>query len=90
MFLVDDIPIGIFCIGGDFFALDNRCPHAGASLAHGIVEGDTVACRIHHWRFSVRDGRYLDESCPKFDARSFPVRIVGGKVQIEIDASSLR
>ena len=88
MFLVEGIPVGIFCIRGEFFALDNRCPHAGASLAHGSIDGDTVACRIHHWRFCIRDGSYLDESRPQFNARSIPVRVVGAEVQVEIKAGS--
>lgn len=84
MFVVDENPIGIFCIDGEFFALDNRCPHAGASLAHGEIDGDTVACRIHHWRFCIRDGTYLDETCPDSNAHCFPVRVVGKEVQVEI------
>lgn len=84
MFVVDGVPIGIFRIAGEFFALDNRCPHAGASLAHGIVDGDTVTCRIHHWRFCIRDGTYLDESRPELNAHRFPIRVVGQNVQVEI------
>lgn len=84
MFVVDDVMIGVFLVDGEFFALDNRCPHAGASLAGGIVEGDVVRCRIHHWRFCIRDGTYLDEDKPKFNTRKFPVRVVEGEVQVEI------
>ena len=84
MFVVDDQPIGIFHVDGQFFALDNRCPHAGASLAHGIVQGNTVACRIHHWRFCIGDGRYLDEAKPEYDVRRYPTCVVGRDVQVEI------
>ena len=28
--------IVVFNLGGEFFALNNRCPHRGGSLAHGI------------------------------------------------------
>jgi nitrite reductase (NADH) small subunit len=84
MFVVDGVPIGIFCVAGEFFALDNRCPHAGASLAHGIIDGDTVACRIHHWRFCIRDGTYLDEARQELNAHRFPIRVVGQEVQVEI------
>ncbi len=84
MFIVNEQPIGVFCVDGQFFALDNRCPHAGASLAHGIIEGDTVACRIHHWRFRVCDGQYLDEAKPEYDARCYRVRVRGEEVQVDI------
>ncbi len=87
MFVVDDIMIGVFNVGGEFFALRNECPHAGASLAHGIMEGDMVSCRIHHWRFRIQDGTYLDEDNPQCNAQSFPVHIVGDKVQVELPSA---
>ena len=83
MFVINEQSIGIFHVNGEFFALDNRCPHAGASLAHGIVEGDSVACRIHHWRFCIRDGRYVDSDQPPRNARCYPIRVVGQEVQVE-------
>jgi nitrite reductase/ring-hydroxylating ferredoxin subunit len=49
---VDDIPpgqrllvnvkgrdIGIFNVGGEYFAVGNRCPHEGASLCKGRIVG---------------------------------------------------
>lgn len=84
MFIVNEIRIGIFNVAGEFFALDDRCPHAGASLSHGMVDGDVVRCRIHHWRFCVRTGIYLDEEKPRFNVETYPVRIVDEQVQVEI------
>ena len=84
MFIVNEMRIGVFNVEGEFFALDDHCPHAGASLSHGIVDGDVVRCRIHHWRFCVRNGTYLDEERPRFNVETYPVRIVDEQVQIEI------
>lgn len=36
---------------GKVYATDAFCPHMGADLGNGIVEGDTVRCRMHGWRF---------------------------------------
>ena len=85
MFVVGETPVALFKLQGDFFALDNRCPHAGASLVHGTVEEGVVRCRIHHWGFCIREGRYVDEDRPEFDARTIPVRVVGDQVQVAID-----
>ena len=84
MLEVDDFMVGMFHINGEFFALDNQCPHEGASLAHGYLDGDVVSCRIHHWRFCIRDGTYRDEDKPQCNARTFPVRVVGDEVQVEM------
>ncbi len=84
MFVVDDTMIGVFNLAGKFFAVDNRCPHEGASLAHGYVEGDTVSCRMHHWRFCIRDGTYLNEDRPACNLRTFAICVVEEMLQLEL------
>jgi len=84
LFVAEDRMIGVFNVGGEFFALANECPHAGASLAHGCVTDGAVSCRIHHWRFSLRTGQYLDEDKPEYDAVTYPVRVAGNDVQVEV------
>ena len=83
--IVDDTPVLLIRIGDQFYAIDNHCPHAGASLAHGRVEGDVVRCRIHHWGFCLRDGVYVDEDKPAYNARTFTVRVVDDEVQVFFD-----
>lgn len=83
--VVNDAQIAVFRIDGDIFALRNECPHAGASLAHGSVEGDIVRCRIHHWGFCVRDGRYVDQDLPHFDAKKIAVRFSGEEIEVNLD-----
>jgi nitrite reductase/ring-hydroxylating ferredoxin subunit len=86
LFIVNDTPVAIFNLAGEFFALANECPHAGASLAHGDINGECVSCRIHHWRFSIRDGTYLDENKPRYNAHRFDLRVVGDELQVDLDA----
>jgi nitrite reductase (NADH) small subunit len=86
MFRVNGKMIGVYYIDDTYFALDDTCPHAGASLAHGIVDGDHVACRIHHWRFSIRDGTYLDEDKPQCNLKTYATRVHGREVQVLVTA----
>ena len=86
MFNVEGQMVGLFNIDGQFLAVSNECPHAGASLAHGRVAGETVTCRIHHWRFCLRSGRYLDEDKPEFNAKTLTTRVVGDEVQVCVRA----
>lgn len=85
LFFVNETAIAVFHLGGAFYALANECPHAGASLAHGDIDGECVSCRIHHWRFDIRDGTYLDEDKPRYDAKSFAVRVINDQLEIDLD-----
>ncbi len=57
--------------GDEVFALYGRCPHRGARLADGTVEGEDIVCGVHSWDFRFRTGvsAYAnDERLAKFDA----------------------
>ncbi|EQC50128.1 Rieske [2Fe-2S] domain protein [Bacteriovorax sp. BSW11_IV] len=45
-------------------ALDAFCPHMGAHLAEGKVEGNELRCFFHHWKFSEK-GELNDIPCRK-------------------------
>ena len=53
---LDGIELGLFRVGGRFFALENRCPHAGAPLSEGSLAGCIVTCAAHGWEFDLRTG----------------------------------
>ncbi len=38
-------------------AFEGRCPHQGALLGEGELDGDTLVCRNHRWRFSFDSGQ---------------------------------
>ncbi|MFN6567770.1 aromatic ring-hydroxylating dioxygenase subunit alpha [Dendronalium sp. ChiSLP03b] len=48
--------------------VDAYCPHMGAHLAEGQVEGNELRCLFHHWKFNAQgicvDIPCLDESLP--------------------------
>jgi 3-phenylpropionate/trans-cinnamate dioxygenase ferredoxin subunit len=49
--------IALFNVAGNFLAIDDSCPHAGASLAGGKVEHGAVQCPAHGLRFDLSSGR---------------------------------
>ncbi len=69
---------------GEFFALDNKCPHRGGQLGDGQLHGPDVLCPLHGWDFDVRTGisRYdhLDR------VTTYPVRRMNGHVEIDLEA----
>jgi nitrite reductase (NADH) small subunit/3-phenylpropionate/trans-cinnamate dioxygenase ferredoxin subunit len=75
-------PIAVFRTGDQYFAIDDTCPHMGASLSGGMVEEGVVTCPWHYWRFRISDGAWADN--PKIKIGCYPVHIVGDLIQIEI------
>ena len=70
---IDERPIAIFNIKGEFFGLLNRCPHQGAALCEGPLIGlaqssdpgeieytrlgEILRCPWHGWEFDIRTGQ---------------------------------
>ena len=46
--------IGIYLIDGEYFALEDVCPHAYALLSQGFVEDGKVECPLHEAVFDVK------------------------------------
>lgn len=74
--------ISVFRVGEEYFAIDDMCPHMGASLAGGFVENQIVTCPWHYWRFRLTDGAWADN--PRIKIGSYPVRVVGDEIQLEV------
>jgi nitrite reductase/ring-hydroxylating ferredoxin subunit len=108
---VDDIPpgqrklvnvkgrdIGIFNVGGEYFAVGNRCPHEGASLCKGrlvgLVEssepgsykfsrrGELLRCPWHGWEFDLRTGKSWCEP-ERTKVRTFDLKVESGGALVE-------
>jgi nitrite reductase (NADH) small subunit len=74
--------IALFRCGDQVHAIDDMCPHMGASLAAGHVEDGIVTCPWHAWRFRLDDGAWADN--PRIQIGHYPVRIVGDEVHIQL------
>ena len=79
-----EIEIGVFNVGGEFFAYRNACPHAGAPVCVGpicgttapgdvgdfnlIRQGEIVRCPWHGWEFDLKTGEHLVDETTKLRA----------------------
>ena len=81
-FTVGKRVVAVFLHEGRYFAIDDFCPHQGASLADGYIAGCAVACPWHHWRFSIEDRTWLDN--PKIAIEKFAVRLSGLDIQVQV------
>lgn len=82
-FAVNGRMVAVFHDRGGYSAIDDFCPHMGASLAGGYLEDGVVACPWHAWRFCIADGTWCDNPRVKID--HFPVRVVGDEIQVCVE-----
>ena len=80
----DGTQIVVFNLAGEYYAIEDVCTHDGGQLTGGTVEGDQIVCPRHGARFCIRTGEAL--TAPAYEPTAkFPVRIVGGVVQVRDD-----
>jgi len=85
-FPVGEKIVALYHSAGKYHAIDDLCPHMGASLSAGQLEGKTVTCPWHAWRFSICDGTWLDN--PRLKVDTFEVRIEGDEIQVRVVPNS--
>ncbi len=79
------VSVGVYNIGGELYALEDRCSHDDGPLAEGDWEPDegVVVCPRHGARFDIRSGRAL--TLPAFrPVDTFPVRVEDGLVKVTV------
>ena len=67
--------------GGGWRAFGGRCPHQGALLGEGELDGGALVCRNHGWRFALNSG--LRDGGPECLA-SCPVAERNGALFVDI------
>jgi nitrite reductase/ring-hydroxylating ferredoxin subunit len=80
--LKDGNEVALFNVGGEFYAIENFCPHKGFPLADSRLYGNIVECDQHGWRFDVRSGTCF--TAPKCSIESYKVVIEDGWIKIVV------
>lgn len=72
----------VFNVDGQFYAMDNTCPHRGAALSEGRLDGCVVTCPWHGWQFDVTNGQMLMSAGSK--QKTYKVVRQGDDVCVEV------
>ena len=80
--LPDGDELAVFNVNGEFYAIENFCPHKGAPLSEGTMCGYVVECGWHGWEFDVRTGQCLTVADR---IKSYPLKIEDGVVSVELE-----
>jgi nitrite reductase (NADH) small subunit/3-phenylpropionate/trans-cinnamate dioxygenase ferredoxin subunit len=83
-FSVNGFMIGVFYENDQYFAINDYCPHMGASLSDGHVEDGIVLCPWHAWRFRLSDGTWMDSSKSDICTATYEVRVENGEIQVHV------
>lgn len=78
---IGDSYLVVFNIAGHYYAIEDLCSHDDGPLGDGGLDAYEVACPRHGARFDVRTGKALTLPAVE-DIPAYPVRVVGGKIQI--------
>lgn len=77
---VEGQAVALFNIDGEFYAIDDSCPHQGASLFSGKLEGKVIQCCAHGLRFDLTSGCLVNSNLLK--VASHPVDVIENDVFI--------
>lgn len=75
----DAMSIVLFNLNGSLHAIENSCPHSGASLFAGKLQGNVLQCPAHGFRFQLS---HDDGVAPAMDLKRYPVIEDGDRVLI--------
>lgn len=70
-------------VDGQVHAIENSCPHSGASLASGQLDGPVLQCPAHGLRFDLRTGCMPGQS-DGLCLRRYGVSVENGELQVDL------
>jgi len=79
---VEGRSIALFRVKDEYFALANVCLHRGGPLGEGSLNGSTITCPWHGWKFDVRTGSFT--VIPTLKVTTYKVKEQNGSVMVEI------
>ncbi len=72
--------IAVFNVDGALHAIEDACKHMKAPLSTGRLEGTTLTCSWHGWKYDVITGACFDRAwgC----VRTFAVKVENGEILV--------
>ncbi|ONI88882.1 bifunctional 3-phenylpropionate/cinnamic acid dioxygenase ferredoxin subunit [Saccharothrix sp. ALI-22-I] len=84
-----DVPIAVFNVDGELYAIDDTCTHQDASLADGWLEGCLIECPLHATCFDLRTGNPTGPPAKK-PVRTHEVVVENDHVYVRVSTSILQ
>jgi len=81
--LLDEAPLEMLVcrVGGRLYAMNSLCPHEGGRMAEGpLMDGRTVHCPLHLYRFEPGSGCAVEVDCPPVE--TYPISEEAGRILV--------
>lgn len=82
--VVGDWRLAVFDTDRGVRVVENVCCHIGNPIDDGPVEGRVVSCPWHGWRYDLDTGDHLTVFGRRHGLRTFPVRVDGDDVLVDL------
>ena len=84
MVSADGKDILIINVDGNYYAMDDTCTHAGASLSEGSLDGSTVTCPWHGSTWDCKTGKLVAFGAQLKDLSSYKVTVESDEIFVEV------
>ena len=80
-----ELSVGVYNLGGEFYALEDRCSHDDGPLCEGDfdLEEGVAICPRHGANIDIRTGKALTLPAV-FPVETFPVSVEDGVVRVDL------
>jgi len=79
---VDGMFVLLSKVNGQIYATSRTCPHDGAALNYGFLEGSEIVCPLHGAMFDVTTGEIVLGPA-SHGLRCFPIKIEGDNILLD-------
>lgn len=81
---IDGLDIVVAHADGGWFAVEDRCTHAGCAFSEDAqLHGLEIVCNCHGSEFDIRTGAVRRGPAER-PVRAFPMRVVGDRLEIDL------
>jgi nitrite reductase/ring-hydroxylating ferredoxin subunit len=79
-----DKEVGVYLVEGQYYALEDICPHAYALLSQGFVMDGEIECPLHAARFNITTGKCTAGPGGR-DLKVYPLRLEDDRIFVKVD-----
>ena len=75
-------PVIVTRVDGELYACPGVCPHEDVALWDGDLEGTTITCPGHAYKFDLTTGRCRHDA--GLELRRYPITIIGDDLWVDL------